>query len=158
MGADLIVFLSKGPRKFTKRSIEKATKRAKDLQSKARKLKTLVDRENWEEHLEEIRKLFNTPDFSSLQQQKGIDAESLRDYDYLDDLIKENVPKLIKEYVDWWYSCSGRDTAGRSDPDDKNKKIVVCGDMSWGDAPTGYGYTLMSKAECFNIPENLGIC
>lgn len=157
MGADLIVFIAKGPRKFTKLNRKKTLKLALEIQAHVKKMvEKLKKDDHTPEEAEELDEMMGSPLLSGFRCQKGIDDLSEAE-DYLDFIVAEDVPKLVTEFEDWWTSCSGRDTAGRSDPDDKRQEIRVCGEMSWGDSPDGYGYTLMDKAYMFDIPQNLGV-
>jgi hypothetical protein len=164
MGADLIVFIAKGPQKFQKRAIERTVRHAKQIQKKASKLYELLEEEEAapEEKkgpfTEKTEKLFKDRAFSGAKCQVSIDSLSeFHEYGYLVQMAEEDIEERVKEFVEWWYSCEGRDTCGRTDPDDKRKKIVVCGDMSGGDTPDGYGYSLMDRAYWFEIPETLGV-
>lgn len=159
MGADLIVFIAKGPNKFQKRTVERATRHAKRVQEHSKKLVALMDKENADEQMvkDQIDELFKNELLNGLKGQRMSDTPDEAD-DYLRVMAGTDTKEFVEEFVDWWRSCSGRDTAGRSDPDNKNKKIVVCGEMSWGDTPDGYGYTTMDKAYWFDIPQALGIC
>lgn len=167
MGADLICFISIGPCRFRKRAVERAIRHAKQVQKEANRLYEILEeaeaaeaRDGNEAALlaEKADKLFEKPIFSGVKCQAGIDsADQFKDNGFLVEMIEEDVEKLVKNFVEWWRTCEGRDTAGRSLPSDKNQKIVVCGEMSWGDSPEGYGYTTMNRAYWYEIPERLGI-
>jgi hypothetical protein len=159
MGADLIVFIAVGPRKFQKRTIGRVAKRAKRIKEHAKKLITLMDKENADEQMvkDEIDELFKSDLLNGLKGQRMSDTPDEADV-YLRAMADMDTKAFVEEFIDWWYSCSGRDSAGRSDPFNKKYEIRVCGEMSWGDTPDGYGYTTMDKAYWFNIPEGLGIC
>jgi hypothetical protein len=63
----------------------------------------------------------------------------------------------VNEFVHWWRSCCGRDTAGRSLPFKKDWKVVVCGETDSGSNPDGYGYSTVRTAEWLNVVDILGI-
>jgi hypothetical protein len=159
MGADLIVFIAVGPRKFSKKAVDKAEKRAKKVQEHAKKIVELMDKENADEKpiKDQIEELFKSELLSGLQGQRMSDTVDDAE-DYLRTMAADDTKDRVNEFIGWWYSCSGRDSAGRSDPFNKRYEIRVCGDMSWGDSPDGYGYTTMDRAYWFDIPQNLGIC
>lgn len=164
MGADLICFIAKGPRKFSKRTIQRAVRHAKQLQKKANELYDLMEEIEAADDtkktgfVEKAEKLYDNRAFSGVRCQVGLDdLNQFHEDGYLCTMTEEDVEKRVKDFVQWWYTCEGRDTAGRQDPDNPKKKIVVCGEMSWGDKPDGYGYGMMDRAYWFEIPESLGI-
>lgn len=56
-------------------------------------------------------------------------------------------------------ACNGkyRDTATRADPHDPKYRIVVAGELSWGDEPEGAGYETLKAAACIGLFEVMGI-
>jgi hypothetical protein len=167
MGADLIVFIAKGPQKFSKRSLMRAARHAKQLRKKANKLYEMTEElealsEGSRERADlalKIDKFFTNQAFSGIRCQTGLDGvDALKDAGYLVEMASEIIiEKLVSDFSEWWESCNAPDTSSRTDPDDKRRKIVVCGELSWGDSPDGYGYKLMDKAYWFEIPEMLGV-
>lgn len=174
MGADLIAFIMKGPAKVTAarrkaalRAVDKFLAAGADLISAYDTLKMVEEEtKGWDEITQEdltrCRKVVD-------------DLTSHRDsvlYDYLDDrwagevddavaALREmaesfNPEEFVDEFIGWWVG-GARDTSSRPDPDDRKQQIVVCGDMSWGDPPSGYGYTLTNRAYWYHIPQALGI-
>jgi hypothetical protein len=160
MGADLICFILKGPMKpkagdirSVKRHVAKVIAHAKlvdnainrDLAAEA----TLEDEAILKEGLDHPL----MKDMSSHEQHERVhDAAH-----YIAQMAEAEANQEVEDFLDWWVTCNGRDTAGRTDPDDKKKQIVVCGDMSWGDSPDGFGYTTVNRAYWFGIPHRLGI-
>lgn len=55
----------------------------------------------------------------------------------------------------WREECG--DVNARFDPDDSSKKIVVAGEMSWGDTPGGDGYQAFATAVKFRLFDVFGI-
>lgn len=161
MGADLIVFIAKGPVKFTKANIKKAEAYAEKVIDYASGIYEALSKEDNEENLtpKEQELVDNGLSHTLMQgfndqEQYSSAREAIR---YLENIAASTAKEEVEKFVSWWTSCSGRDTSGRPDPDDKKQQIVVCGDMSWGDAPEGLGYTTMNRAYWFNIPQNLGV-
>lgn len=153
MGADLIVHILVGPKKFPKADIKKAKEFGKLVVREAkfilRKLEKdpeyCMSAEEWSDS--PLRPMLIWEDYHSLQ-----DARTI-----IEDLATAKPSKVIDDFVVWWLTLQGRDTAGRDNPSDHRTKIVVCGDMSWGDSPDGYGWTMVRKAGWFNLLHYLKI-
>lgn len=161
MGADLICFIAKGPVKVNKRSQMKAVKRATKIIELAKELVRVAKKFDREEDLTDAEaKLYNDgildPLLSGFQDQEQ--------YSSLDEAV-ENLETLagfepnteVSEFVRYWLTNAARDTNSRIDPDDNKQKIVVCGELSWGDAPEGEGYLKMRYGYWLDIPQSLGI-
>jgi hypothetical protein len=174
MGADLIVYIMKGPAKVTKvkraaalRAVDAFLAAGADLLSAYDTVKLYETRgKGWEEVLQEdlkrceqvVEDLTNSRDsvLSDYCEDRGDDAQRI--VGALKEMSSFFSPEeFVDEFIAWWENGGGRDTSGRPDPDDQKKRIQVCGDMSWGDSPEGYGYTLTSKAYWFHVPQALGI-
>jgi hypothetical protein len=69
----------------------------------------------------------------------------------------EDAKVIVKRVIDWWETGDASDTEVRSDPDVPGRRIVVCGDTTHGDPPSGEGYALLSLASALGIVETLGI-
>ena len=158
MGADLITFLAKGPKKFSGNQIKKARLRAEKIINFAshayellRKVDPLTSAE--EKFLEEC---LNNPLLKGFNDQEQYSSVSECD-DKMEEMAAATAKDEVEKFATWWESGDGRDTNSRVDPDDPKQVIVVCGDMSWGDSPQGYGYTTFSRAYWFDIPQNLGV-
>lgn len=174
MGADLITYLLKGPAKITQAKRKAALKAidiflaaGADLVSAYDTIKLFERKDKgWEEITEKdlkrcetvIEELTNTRGsvLADFCEDHGEHLDTIVD-SFRDDMESFNPEEFVDEFISWWEKGGGRDTNSRPDPDDMKKRIVVCGDMSWGDAPEGYGYTLCRKAYWFNIPQVLGI-
>lgn len=153
MGADLIVFIAKGPVTFSEANRKKALRRATRIHKAANTLLALLKSPQDEDSMIAANTLFEDELFCEAKEQYCI--EEVEDFENYFPLKDPNA--LMKEFLDWWGSFDGRDTSGRPDPDDPKQQIVVCGEMSWGDIPEGYGYTMMREAYCYDIPQSLGI-
>lgn len=165
MGADLIVFLAKGPTKFGGNQIKKARKRAEEIIKFAGKVCELLQQSNAngdgsppltdeeEKFLEDALRNPLLRGFNSQEQYDNIsDCE-----DKLEEMAAATAKDEVEKFATWWECGGARDTSSRLDPDDKKQQIVVCGDMSWGDSPQGYGYQTFRYAEWYDIPNSLGV-
>jgi hypothetical protein len=153
MGADLIVNILVGPDKFSPAKVQ----RAKDFARKVVAEAKLV-------HKRQSADLDFKMDKESTENSNLRFMLSYEQYDSIDDacICIENLAALkpaqfVNEFIQWWRSCSGRDTAGRSMPFKKDWKIVVCGETCNGMSPDGYGYSTVRTAEWLNVVNILGI-
>jgi hypothetical protein len=69
----------------------------------------------------------------------------------------EDLAKMVQGFVDDWNKPSFRDMATRQDPDHPDRKVVIAGDMSWGDEPDGAGYQMLKRAFGLSIAQFLGV-
>jgi hypothetical protein len=69
----------------------------------------------------------------------------------------QDLAKVIQKFVAGWNDGDFRDLATRDDPDRPRRKVVVAGELSWGDEPDGAGYQLLKKAFGLGIAERLGV-
>jgi len=69
----------------------------------------------------------------------------------------EELARIVQGFVDDWNKPYYRDMASRPDPDDRNRKVVVAGELSWGDEPDGAGYQLLKRAFGLGIAQSLGV-
>jgi len=63
----------------------------------------------------------------------------------------------VKEFVAGWNDGCFRDMSSRIAPDKPRRKVVVAGELSWGDEPDGLGYQMLKKAFGLGIAQQLGI-
>jgi hypothetical protein len=167
MGADLIVFILKGPTKITKASIKKAERRATEIILFASKVYEAIrtrdealngnGRALNDEERELFRTALNNPLLAGFNaQEQHSSTEECEDM--FEKMAASTAKDEVEKFVEWWESPIGRDTSFRQDPDDKRKQIVVCGDSTWGDGPNGgEGYDLVNEAYWYDIPQNLGV-
>ena len=167
MGADLIVFLNKGPMKFTGPQVKRARLRAEKIILFASKVYETLDKRNKsinggsgpplteeeEKFLENCLRDERLQGFNDQEQYSDI----IECEDKMEEMAGATARDEVDKFVNWWETSSGRDTASRPDPDDRKQKLVVCGDMSWGDSPAGYGYTITQRAYWFDIPQSLEV-
>ena len=69
----------------------------------------------------------------------------------------ESLAKEVQQFVDGWNAGRFRDLSSRPDPRDPDWKIVVAGELSWGDEPDGRGFQMFKKAFGLNIAQLLGV-
>jgi hypothetical protein len=173
LGANLITFIAKGPFKATKKAQKAAISAAARVIQNAKDLVSAIDAKDAEDtpteqlkHIEAtIETLWDgkrvgkrvTRPFAGLIDQEGYDR--LDDATpYLRDIAKANAAEEVTKFLAWWRGDEyARDTNSRLDPDDRKQQIVVCGEMSGGERPEGFGYTAMARAYYFDIPDALGI-
>jgi hypothetical protein len=141
MGANLCGFILCGPRKIAPDKIEAAIKHVEET---LKLLKVLVDGEPHAKETEELEK--RLPCFDP----RYPDAHSA----YAD----EDPKVLVFNFVDMWENEPYRDMMSCYFPGDRDKKIIACGERTWGDGPepdSAWGIT--EKAELLDIPQMLGI-
>ena len=69
----------------------------------------------------------------------------------------KDLAKEVRDFVSGWNDRQFRDLSYRMDPLHPNRKIVVAGEMSWGDKPEGLGYQMFEKAFGLTIAQRLGV-
>lgn len=67
---------------------------------------------------------------------------------------KTEFKEFVKEFIEFWNDGGARDSNSRLY---KTKKIVIAGDMSWGDSPEGYGYQMFEKMYKNNLEDFFGL-
>jgi len=148
MGADLIAYIIKTPRKITRSQRNAA----------------ITDFNTRREHL-----------FKDYPTQKSIEAADVRSviktHPWLEDIIEDQFDEIGEAY-DWVRTSdpvkvvddfiaisngSARDSCSRIDPDNKKRAILCAGEMSWGDEPEGYGYQSIKGMMKLGIAKILGV-
>ena len=168
MGGDLIVYLSKGPVKFSGNQVKKARLHAEAVIAFATKICKVLDKHNKSLSGQAVPKLTEEEDNfldTCLQYpllSGFIDQEqygSIFECDAQMEAMSSAVGKdEVEKFVAWWeHRTMARDTSSRPDPDDETQQLIVCGDFSYGDKPEGLGYSIMERAGWFGIPEKLGV-
>ena len=69
----------------------------------------------------------------------------------------EGLVKEAREFAAGWNDGCFRDMTCRTDPERAGRKIVVAGELSWGDEPDGGGYQMLKKAFGLGIAQQLGV-
>lgn len=171
MGADLICYVAKGPRQFTKARHRAAERWLKVLWPT---LKRANEQWEWDGTVKEspaasqLRKVMRGLCLSEAKRHVTIwVGDSDPDDYYLEEVVSAHrwlksagntTPTcFLKGFLDFWNRDAPRDTVKRSDPDDPKQQIVVAGEMSWGDEPGGYGYQMLKAADYLQLMPLLGI-
>ena len=104
-----------------------------------------------------VDELRSRSDYRSLVQ--GILAD--RDHEVESEHVFAGTPKAlaetVREFARAWNEGCFRDLAFRIDPDKPGRKVVVAGQLSWGDEPDGLGYQMLKKAFGLGIAPRLGV-
>jgi hypothetical protein len=152
MGADLITFICVGPKKLTLSE----TRRRNVVQHAMNRRKRVLETA--------CRDLAKTRKLSPEEMRQADDFEdALEDFlrnecdgeEILVNVTPKDVRTTLVQLVDLWNGDERpRDLAYRLW---KNRRIVVAGDMSWGDEPEGYGFQLLKRAQTMGLLDALGI-
>lgn len=137
MGADLIGYLLKGPYDLPEE------KRAEAILCAQGTLRIL--RQAAQDHAAD--KPF-TAEAKELLAEQDLDPDyDLDGYSVADDESIERTAKAaVENLYNVWNNGTARDMAWRADPDDEEQLMFFCGDMSWGDSPSGYAYRTITEA------------
>ena len=128
MGADLICYIMKGPVKLPKNSPKLVEKYLLSLRKKIHKNPKKC--ENCGNKITDV--LFG--------------QECSCGWPIIPpNITDEEIKQMAEDWVNEWNEFDHRDCGWRVDPDNPKRKIVVAGDMSWGDEPEGYGYQFLKK-------------
>ena len=145
MGADMIGYIIAGPEKLTDESlIAKARENARYVVGK---LKDYLEFRGVSDELP-LRGSAATLDD---RVKRIIMDNCAMGADYFDGF---NVEEFITEFVEFWNSPTSRDAVWRMVGD---QKVVFAGGMSWGDSPSGYGFTMLRDAEELGLTDDLGL-
>ena len=109
------------------------------------------------------------PDFDSLEQLRshpeyrdlvrgvladcGHEVES----DHVFTSSPEDLIVGVREFAAGWSDGRYRDLSFRIDPEKPGRKVVIAGELSWGDEPDGEGYRMLKKAFALGIAQRLGV-
>ena len=69
----------------------------------------------------------------------------------------EDLAREVRDFVAGWNNSCFRDLSYRVDPLHPRRKVVVAGELSWGDEPEGAGYQMLKKAFGLTIAQRLGV-
>ncbi len=152
MGADLITFVCVGPKNLTLSAARRRNVVQHAMNRRKRVLETAC------------RDLAKTRKLSPEQLRQTADFEDALE-DFLrnecdgEEILVNVTPKDVREPLERLINLWNGDER----PHDlvyrlwKNRRIVVAGDMSWGDEPEGYGYQLLKQAQTMGLLDALGI-
>lgn len=156
MGADLIVWVMFGPNKFTKTQVKAARK---IVEEQLGLLKEIVNIQNYEPDKRDL------PDVEDkLEELEGQLGSSLKyEYDNGEDYesLSHRTTDQILHHIHEAWSGEYRDIAIRGVPNPTRggiEKVVVAGEMSWGDEPDGEGYQGLKMISLFDLEKILGVC
>jgi len=152
MGADLIMYICVGPKRI-KLSEARRRKVVRDVVIHRRKVLERACRDLAKTRRLSEERLQQCPDYEDVL------IAFLRDEcngeEILPDLTGKEINKTLVQLVDLWNAKDyARDLNARVW---KNRRIVVAGEMSWGDEPEGYGYQLLKRAQAMGLLAALGI-
>lgn len=139
MGADLITYIVVGPEKL---NITKALR------------KRVVTR--IENVISTVRQAQKDPDFDWGEDPLiGGMGEDLNELGWVEDIAPNT---FLNSFVELWNKGDARDTNGRIvKMNGKKMRVVVAGEMTWGDEPSGEGYIMLRDAEKLGLYELLGL-
>jgi hypothetical protein len=104
-----------------------------------------------------IEELKSHKDYKSLVEQAldacGYEVEA----QHVFSATPEELAKIVRDFVGGWNKPNHRDTAWREDPDKPERKVVIAGELSWGDEPDGAGYQMLKRAFGLSIAQFLGV-
>ena len=83
----------------------------------------------------------------------GQDVEA----EYVFGIGLKDLAKEVRDFVANWNNGQFRDLSYRIDPLRPRRKVVVAGELSWGDEPEGSGYQMFKKAFGLTIAQRLGV-
>ena len=104
--------------------------------------------------LEELR---SHPEYRSLVQGILADCGHEVESDHVFTGTSQDLAKEVQEFAAGWNDGRFRDFAFRIDPEKPGRKVVVAGELSWGDEPGGCGYQMLKKAFGLGIAQSFGI-
>lgn len=152
MGADLICFILKGPEKLDVKLTSQAIKKGRATIYCVQEIVNANSTgffADFEKALDKIdlRPLLHLlhPSVPVAKRKSAIIGLEPEDtYEYLLNLDPKNV---CQDFMDLWSGkISVRDTYSRLDPDNRKKQIMVAGELSWGEEPSGTGYQTLKAA------------
>ena len=97
------------------------------------------------------------PEYRGLVQSVLADCDHEVESDHVFAGTPEELAKVVQEFAAGWNDGHFRDLAFRIDPEKPGRKVVVAGELSWGDEPDGRGYQMLKKAFGLGIAQLLGV-
>jgi hypothetical protein len=173
MGADLIGYFAKGPRKLDRSRADAATadlaRRLDDLHA----MRSLCDKLDQASDSDDVQRLrrqlyhrvmdspWNADDDPEPTPIEAVDWDMLSDsigdiLHRLGDWVDLTAPEIVERFIKNW-PPHYRDTASMPDPDHPRKVIVFAGERSWGDTPEGAGFTYLDRAATLGIAADFDV-
>ena len=180
MGADLIVYIVKGPRQLIANGVESDIQQAKEavidraMDIFIERLRTLcfcVWKADGRDEAEFSETTFLRCDelCDKVAEVLAVECDSVIDFSELltDFAASTSRKEVCLAYCELWQEALDdllslwqdgyRDSSFREDPDDPTQLILVAGEMSWGDTPQGGGYIALAVAFVLCLTDSLGI-
>ena len=104
-----------------------------------------------------IEQLRTHADYRNLVQGMLGDCDHEVEAGHVFDGTLDDLAKAVQEFVAGWNDGHFRDLAFRIDPQKPGRKVVIAGELSWGDEPDGRGYQILKKAFGLGIAQLLGV-
>jgi hypothetical protein len=153
MGADLCGYILIGPMKLNKTKVKTAVKYAEETIALAKKASTnersMFPSNERLDSVSVVRKRLPRIDPDSTDLDVLEECEEIADFD---------AKTAVKDFEEMWNKESYRDMMSRRLPGDNKKKIVACGERTWGDGPeedSAWGVT--DAVSRLGLLERLGI-
>ncbi len=161
MGADLIGYFAKGPRKLPKRAMPAAEAEADRRLDWLRRVRPALEGRD-DQAL--IGLLADCPWLDPAERSPrpaNIDLEELHGQfrhllNLAGDIRELTGQKAVREFVRSWPPRT-RDAAHIVDPDIPGNLIVFAGERTWGDPPEGEGFRLLAQAGILGVAAILGV-
>jgi hypothetical protein len=104
-----------------------------------------------------VEELRSHPEYRGLVQGILADCDHEVESDQVFAGTPEELAKAVQEFAAGWNDGHFRDLTFRIDPERPGRKVVVAGELSWGDEPDGLGYQMLKKAFGLGIAQRLGV-
>jgi hypothetical protein len=153
MGADLIGYMCVGPKKISEAQAQAAEEKAWRIFQGLRTWWKAVETEDTN-HPKPPPEISDALDSAQIDESYKLELLSFGDKD-IETATKNDIDALVDEIVGFWNDPGFRDTVDRWISD--TEKVIFCGEMSWGDEPSGHGYGLLKMAHVLDILDELGI-
>jgi hypothetical protein len=169
MGADLIGYIVVGPK-----DLDKSPEKKQALLAQAEKDKKLIDEisalltekglddADYEDQIAALSDEQRTyvEKINEYRESEGWFREE-EDVNTLLDWAEESfTPEATEGIIDDLFALwegGARDAMSRELPGDPDRCILACGELSWGDEPSGFGYQTLKKAERAGILDTYDI-
>jgi hypothetical protein len=104
-----------------------------------------------------IKDLRSHPEYQDLVRNMLADCDRGMEAEHVFGSTHKDLTKGVRDFVAAWNDGRFRDMSSRIDPHRSRRKVVVAGELSWGDEPEGAGYQMFKKAFGLTIAQRLGV-
>jgi len=104
-----------------------------------------------------LEQLRSSPDYVELVRRVLTDSGHEVEAGRVFDGTEQDIAAEVRGFVADWNEGRFRDLAYREDPTGRGRKVVVAGELSWGDEPQGRGYQMLKKAFGLTVAQRLGV-